>query len=291
MIEKVNQRVLSDINFNRAQWFNARWPLLEYQEPSKTTSNNTSFKLTKSSPLFISLPLSKPLDFTKLDWRKSPFIIEKRLPIPQLERNLANYTANPEGSFLAIKPLILSGNDTTSLKAKHIQLMIKAPEDLLPGTYSINLINNQTQEAVAALKLELLDIRLPALEKPVGVYLDLAPHLFLSYERKNKAEQQLMCDLKTLSSLGLTGISPPFPLPKNQRQHDNYQKRVTSLAALGFKPPYLDYTSLKNLRYQFGQDQTGQKLTQLATTPNLVPSHLAMSIADEPSNASSHGFD
>jgi|GEM_PF-1314573 len=293
IIEKSTQRLLSDVNFERALWFNSRWPLLPQPKttiPSKTLTKNTPYNLTRNNPLFIKLAIDKKLTLNNLGWQNNPFIIEKRLSLAQLERSLDNYKANPAGSFLAIRPLLISAEKPDDQHSGELHLMIKAPSNLTAGTHSIQLINNQDQTLLQQIDIQLLDIELPNINKPIGIYLDLAPHLFLSFERKNMADKQLMCDLTTLSSLSLTGVAPPFPLPKNKTLQADYHSRLKHLLSLGFQPPFLDYAGLKNLRYQYGQDQTVQRLKQLTITTDKQPRSLAISIADEPSNASSKGF-
>ena len=293
MIERQDQHLLSEVNFNRAQWFNGRWPLLAYPKEHKQStvniSKNQTFNITYNNPLFISLPFKKGLSLKDVDWLNTPLIVEKRLSLPQLERNLGSYQANPAGSFLAIKPLLITAVQNTPKHNSELHLMITVPASLAAGTYPIKLINKHDKTVLHQLSIQLLDVALPDLKKPVGVYLDLAPHLFLSYERKTKADKQLLCDLETLSGLTLTGVAPPFPLPKSNKLQTDYQTRLTHLMTLGFKPPFLDYAGLKNLRYQFGQDQTSHMLQQLSKTIS-TPQSLAISIADEPSNVSSKGL-
>lgn len=291
VIERSDQHVLSDINFERATWFNGRWPLLPYQQkliPEKTPTK--TYRVTLNNPLFITLPLNKSISLNNISWENTPFIIEKRAAVAQLERNLGSYTANPAGSFLAIKPTLISAENKDTSLSGGLHLTLKAPTNLAPGIYPITIIEASNKQPLKQINIQLLNVELPELNKPVGVYLDLAPHLFLSYERKAVAEKQLFCDLKTLSNLALSGVAPPFPLPKNKALHKDYVSRLERLHTLGFKPPFLDYASLKNLRYQFGQDQTSELLGQLSQATNKRPRSLAISIADEPSNASSHGF-
>ncbi|MGB0942322.1 MAG: hypothetical protein ACPGUE_07975 [Marinomonas sp.] len=291
MVEKLDQYLLAEANFNRAQWFNARWPLLPYVQEDKPKSKKPShYRLTKHNPLFIKLPLDKTISLDNLSWQTSPFTIEKRLYLPQLERNLGSYKANPAGSFLAIKPLLITATSPDKQHSGELHLTIKAPAHLAPGTYTLQLIHKASQQPLDSLSIQLLDVNLADLKKPVGVYLDLAPHLFLSYERKNMADKQLVCDLETLANLDFSGVAPHFPIPKNKGVRQDYQARVQRLVSLGFQPPFLDYAGLKNLRYQFGQDETSKMLTALSQTLDHKPKILAISIADEPSNASSKGF-
>ena len=289
MIEKREQHYLTDVNFTRAQWFNARWPLLPFSQ-TKQPNSPRHYRITKNNPLFIALPLAQGMLLDNLSWRASPLIIEKRLYLPQLERNLGSFNANPAGSFLAIKPLLITASNTYKQHLGKLHLTIKTPNNLAPGTYKIQLIDKLSQQILHTLSIQLLDIDLADLDKPIGVYLDLAPHLFLSYERKGMADKQLQCDLETLANLDFTGVAPHFPVPKNAVLQQSYQTRIQGLLSLGFQPPFLDYAGLKNLRYQFGQDETSQKLKALSQVIDHKPRSLAISIADEPSNASSKGF-
>ena len=289
MIERADQHLLADITFQRALWFNGRWPLLPLKSDKNTPPNSKTYRFSPDTPLFISLTLDKSIQLNHLDWQKTPFIIEKRLLLKQLERSLGDYQANPAGSFLAIKPTLLSANEDNGQASKQLHLTIKAPKDLAPGKYPLTIFNNQDKRIQQQLNLELLGTRLPKLTKPVGIYLDYAPHLFLSYERSPMAEKQLLCDLTSLSSLSLTGVAPPFPLPKNAASIKAYKNRLEHIFALGLQPPFLDYASLKNLRFQFGLDQTSAKLTALSKATQFRDKALAMSVADEPSNADSLG--
>lgn len=292
VVERINQNVLADINFERASWFNSRWPLLPYQQKSHSKKTRSKpYRLTPNNPLFITIPLNKSISLNNINWEKTPFNIEKRVTIMQLERNLGSYTANPAGSFLAIKPILISAEKKDQPLSETLHLTIKAPENLTAGIYPLTIIDDISKQPLKKIHIQLLDVLLPELKKPVGVYLDLAPHLFLSYERKGASEKQLLCDLNTLSSLALSGVAPPFPLPKNKALLKGYQNRLETLYTLGFKPPFLDYASLKNLRFQFGQDQTSGLLGKLSQAASKQPRSIAISIADEPSNASSNGIE
>ncbi|MBB1487339.1 hypothetical protein [Oceanospirillum sediminis] len=128
--------------------------------------------------------------------------------------------------------------------------------------------------ALYSVNAQLLPVILPEVKKPIGIYLDYAPHL--SWFSQQDAETQASCDYHFLSQFGLTGVAPALPDPVRGKE-EAFKRAVQSPLNAGLLPPYPAYTPVKRLLPN-GQDYTLEQLDKVSSVAGL----LLWSLADEP---------
>jgi len=128
------------------------------------------------------------------------------------------------------------------------------------------------------LDIRFINIQLPPTRKPVGIYLDYAPHL--SWLSPENQQPQADCDYRLLTQLGLTGVAPALPTP-TKGQEFAFKQAAQSPLMQGLLPPFPAYTPVKRLLTHHSQPVRDQALAQLAQLKSTFP-YLIWSLADEP---------
>ena len=164
-------------------------------------------------------------------------------------------------------------------------LWIEVPEQASPGTYTGSATLRADGESRAVpLVVTVPAVALPAVEKPVGFYLEDPPELGWFPELAGIQQKARACDLSFLHSLGLTGVAPPLATP-DRAGIRVFADDVAVVRDAGFVPPFLAYAPLKRLVSALGPDAAieavGRAEDELARRN--LPS-LAWSLADEPGN-------
>lgn len=137
--------------------------------------------------------------------------------------------------------------------------------------------------AVVPVRIEVLDVALPAAAKPAGYYLDEAPHLTWFESMRAERASQLACDLGLMRALGIAGSAPALSTPGTDPTAfvaDMRRAREFATAA-----PWLAYAPAKRLREAAGIAGSAAALGRLTET--LLEAGLPLpvwSVADEPSN-------
>lgn len=156
------------------------------------------------------------------------------------------------------------------------------------------------QKGAIKINIETLELTLPPINKPIGIYLDYAPHLtWFDKDKKpsnsnQQAEKQAHCDYQFLYQFGLTGVAPalPTPLLKNMTQ---FKRAAQAPLLSGLKPPFPAYTPIKRLLRHYSEQTKSQDiafnnlLKPLKKTQSLWPMML-WSLADEPGETLAHGI-
>ena len=171
-------------------------------------------------------------------------------------------------------------------KPRRFHLAIYIPPNTPSGFYTGNLVVQLGQRTLKKpVSVQVIDVRLPKADRPVGVYLDRSPHLDWFEETRATAEQQIQCDLQYLRKLGITGISPPLPTPHTPKGHEDFVEQIRELEKLGYVPPFLAYTPFKRLLAGTGTEKTFEAITSLnRELGSRYSSTPAWVTADEPSN-------
>lgn len=128
------------------------------------------------------------------------------------------------------------------------------------------------------LTIKRLPLELPSASKPVGIYLDYAPHL--SWFQYDEQQSQADCDYKVLRELGLTGVAPALPTPVKGAEA-RFKRAAQSPLLQGLLPPFPAYTPVKRLLTDNSQQARDSALIQLDKLKNTFPL-LIWSLADEP---------
>lgn len=183
------------------------------------------------------------------------------------------------------------GSDTLRLDSalpRRLNLEIPIPADAASGRYRGQLqLKSRGHSARLPLEIELIDLRLPPLDRPIGAYLEQPP--WLAWFKRPRAERSSVaaCDLQRLRQFGLTAIAPPLTTPLRGRELDTADE-LTQVASAGFTRA-LAYAPVKRLLARVTPSRAGQLLgrvnAQLERRGVAAP---AWSIADEPSNTSGH---
>ncbi|MBE1273966.1 hypothetical protein EH171_03505 [Enterovibrio baiacu] len=175
-------------------------------------------------------------------------------------------------------------NDGVAMPRKLV-LRVDIPKGTPAGTYTGELhVMMQRKSLRQPITINVVEASLPALSKPVGIYLEKPVHYGWFKDIAHLGNQAMMCDLSYLRKLGLTGISPPFPTPYNEDEQRAFEKLSVSLNKLGYTAS-MAYAPAKRLSQAIGTGNAANVVAQIEAThkQRLQPSPY-WSIADEPSN-------
>lgn len=151
------------------------------------------------------------------------------------------------------------------------------------GTFPVTLsmdIAGQTVEATAM--VEVLPLRLPAADRPIGYYM-AAPNWEVWFPPTDgEADRGMACDYSALRAFGITGVAPDTVAPTADKI-SRYVQQMALAQQAGFLPPYFDYASVKTMQHTAGYSKVGPNIasTLRALAAARVPAPL-WSIADEP---------
>lgn len=169
---------------------------------------------------------------------------------------------------------------------RRLHVEIHVPHETPAGRYEGELIVRSGERLLREkFTVTVPDITLPALDRPIGVYLERPMQFSWFQETQHQREQAFNCDLNYLRQLGLSGISPGLSTPDTPAHQAEMLQQVAQVEAAGFTPPYLAYHPFKRLQNQLGTLDAVGKIKQVDQTlmdQSLSP--LLWSIADEPSN-------
>lgn len=149
----------------------------------------------------------------------------------------------------------------------------------LPVTLTLD-IAGQVVEATAL--VEVLPVRLPAPDRPIGYYM-AAPNWEVWFPPSNEeADRGMACDYGALRAFGITGIAPDVVAPTPDKI-SRYVQQMALVKQSGFLPPYFDYASVKVMQHTAGYARVGPNIasTLRALAAARLPAPL-WSIADEP---------
>lgn len=197
---------------------------------------------------------------------------------------------NPAATAIGVTADHLRGDvDTLRLSPmidRRINLQIAPAPESLPGRHLVTLrIATARHEISQVLAVEILPTLLPPADRPIGIYLDRAPHLEWFDDLGDARADSLACDLALLSRLGLSGLAPPFSTPLNQGSTE-FLAEVEAARAAGFRSPLLAYSIPKNLARARGWNQTARVIDDIEhlLARKEGGAQVLWAIADEPSN-------
>lgn len=287
-------RVRDQVEQQRAAWWRATW------------------KVKPRAPIAIGEPALQPASHSAKAARGTliqfPFLLqvgiggqvpEIHIEAPRLggvelpvERRWGQWRLARTGlnsTLLELRDDWLRGDAVPAIPAglpRRLQLQVRIPEDAPAGLYQGRLqVRHEGKWLEAPLKLEVPDVDLPPVDRPVGVYLERPVHFGWFGETVRQADQALACDLRFLRHQGLTGIAPPFTTPSTDPEREALQREIAQVQQAGFLAPYLAYAPVKRLLSQIGLERTpallGEAEQRLAQAGLPAP---LWAIADEPSN-------
>jgi hypothetical protein len=166
-------------------------------------------------------------------------------------------------------------------------LRVEVPDETPPGRYrgSVSL-RSAGQTVRVPIILDVPTVKLPPIENPIGVYLEVLPLYNWFADLRPLRREAMSCDMLFLRSLGLTGISPPLTTPLGA-DIDTFIADMATVEAAGFAKPALAYAPAKRVIERVG-NFAGEKLAEIEQRlrANNIASP-AWAIADEPSNPGS----
>ena len=291
-----------NIESKRSQWWDENWPIeawpifsqaiTDYQLHGFWLEPRRSLKTTTAPDTWVTfdvllhhrgMPGQTNIQMTSLTQNAVALRPVVRWGQWQIRRTrLSSTLLRPDNDYLRTGELPPENHP----QPRRLHIAVNVPANTPPGTYSGTLKVQIGQRVLSKpVSIEVSDVRLPAADRPIGVYLDRAPHLDWFESTRQEAEEQIQCDLHHLQQLGITGISPPLPTPDKATSHQQFIEQMAALHQHGFLPPILAYTPFKRLLAGQGKDRTFQTL---ATMNHDLGSHYlstpAWVTADEPSN-------
>ncbi|MEP9369362.1 hypothetical protein [Xanthobacter sp. VNH20] len=123
-----------------------------------------------------------------------------------------------------------------------------APAGALPVTLTLDIAGTQVS---ATAVVDVLPLALPQITEPIGYYLNAPPYEAWFRPTPDQADREMACDYAALRSFGVTGISPDLVTP-TPAQMPRYLQQTRLARDAGFRPPFLDYTSVKRLEAAAG---------------------------------------
>ncbi len=235
-------QALEEYQKSRLRHFQQHWPIiknphLEQYLPDAYTDQTLYWADHEE----VTLRLTIPPTLGKLTQIRLPL---KNLRIYQAQTQLrrAGGQENALRPELALSPLPFPPSSNSNIDRGQEQVwLITGRVSKEKEVQNPVLIFEQGQ---IAFTVEWLDVELPAMVKPVGIYLDYAPHL--SWHWPDKRHEQAQCDYQFLNSFGLTGAAPALPTPiKGQEQA--FKQAAQSPLLVGLQPPFPAYTPIKRL--------------------------------------------
>jgi hypothetical protein len=169
-------------------------------------------------------------------------------------------------------------------------LWITIPSDSPPGLYRGSIGIQGSGAETIPIEIEVLPVLLPPAGKAAGFYLDEAPQWNWFYGFQSRRRHQLSCDLKLLESFGILGNAPALSAPIGEGSED-FLSEMEGASAAHNAAPWLAYSAAKRVVGRVGAQESAAWLRgaeERAKADGLTPP--IWSVADEPSNADSQGF-
>ncbi|MFC7474359.1 hypothetical protein ACFQS7_08340 [Dankookia sp. GCM10030260] len=171
---------------------------------------------------------------------------------------------------------------------RRLNMLFRVPEDAAPGRYTGTLlVQSRGRAAAVPLVVDVPAVTLPAADRPVGIYHDWAPYAAWFPELTQLTRLGMVCELRTMRGLGLTGLSPALatPWPGDAR---GIAADLGLAREAGFAMDLLAYTPIKRMVEARGIALLPELMQQIAgafAARGLVAP--VWSIADEPGNPGS----
>ncbi|OEE60851.1 hypothetical protein A1OK_09940 [Enterovibrio norvegicus FF-454] len=168
---------------------------------------------------------------------------------------------------------------------RRMVIRVDVPTATPPGIYHGELfVMMQGKSLKAPFSINVVNASLPDMTKPVGIYLEPSVHFGWFKELAAISHQATLCDLTFLRTLGLTGISPPYPTPQNTEALQAFEDMSITLNKMGFRES-MAYTPAKRLTQSLGAGNAANVVANIEQQhQQRLQSTPYWSIADEPSN-------
>lgn len=289
-----NPQVLEMLTRQRKLWWDRNWPVADWtkwptgqprlsaRQSSLVAAPDTSVLVTfdfeqgnlPGAPLVV---VNQPQHLGKrlhTDWHWSQW---------QLTRtHLSSTLLAPNDDYF--RHGMMPENDGVALP-RRLVVRVGIPANAQPGDYEGQLqVKMQGTTLSAPFSVSVVNTTIPALNKPVGIYLEKPVHFGWFPETNNLGIDAMQCDLRYLHKLGLTGISPPYSTPSDEKSRVEFNRLSDALATRGFFSP-LAYAPAKRLTQALGVGNAAMAVQEIETEykKRLQPTPY-WSIADEPSN-------
>jgi hypothetical protein len=169
---------------------------------------------------------------------------------------------------------------------RRLHLTVDVPEQAPAGLYlgRISVIDGKS-EFQQTLKVIVPEVRLPAADRPIGVYLERPVHFDWFDESHALSTQAMRCDMRFLNRLGMSGIAPPLTTPDTKENVARFIEEIRLSSESGFLSPVLAYSPFKRLQRSFGIEGALSRIVDVEDRLNQENLPLPVwATADEPSN-------
>ncbi|WP_028021822.1 hypothetical protein [Enterovibrio calviensis] len=293
-VPQSNPLVLSMLTRQRKAWWEKSWPIANWKKwPTGQPRLNTD-----SSPATAAPGTSAVVQFMfeQGNIKGAPMVMLRQpslngMTIPsnwhwsqwQLTRtHLSSTLLEANDDYL--RHGLMPENEGVAMPRKMV-VRVDVPEGTPPGIYHGELsIILQGKTLNTAFSVDVVNVALPDMAKPVGIYLEQPVHFGWFKDLAPLGQQAMMCDLTFLRKLGLTGISPPYPTPSNDDAKAEFETLSIKLNEMGFQSA-MAYAPAKRLTQSLGAGNAANVISHIESQhkSRLQPSPY-WSIADEPSN-------
>lgn len=201
----------------------------------------------------------------------------------QLRRTrLSSTLLEPVDSHLRGTSRIPPGNGLPRSLKIEVSVPPNAPAGIYQGELRIDLEGYRLLEP---LEVRVLEVELPQLDRPVGIYLERPAQLTWFEGQSEARKQAFTCDLGYLRQLGLSGLSPGLVTPTTQAQAEQLLEQLHLIKQAGFEHTLVAYGPYERLVGRMGVHGAIEQLKMVdrSIREKNLPT-LAWSIADEPSN-------
>lgn len=294
-------RVRNKVEAQRQVLWESQWPMevLDQKVSKPSDSKNSareSIELVRNNlmaapdtatniDIQLQIPESTRVSFTPFQKNSLSLDTELRIAQWQVRRTQLNNNA-----LVAEKSHWVAHTGSPLSKGENrVQLRVYIPAGAPPGDYTayLSLDDERGFKQAKQITLKVLNVSLPVMQKPVGVYHEAAPYWDWFEGLRAMKENAIACDFAFLRKQGLTGIAPPLPTPNNTKSQAHFIRRLQRVSDAGFSEKVLAYAPLKRLVAEQGIEQASKTiaaLEQRMVAAGLVPPLWAT--ADEPSNPS-----
>jgi hypothetical protein len=143
---------------------------------------------------------------------------------------------------------------------RRLNIHIRIPKSTPQGSYSGNIqVMSHGEFVTRNFTINVLPVVLPPVEKPIGIYMEQAPHLTWFRGQGKQRKTAKLCDLNYLRKVGLTGIAPPLATPTKGKNRE-FLAQMRQLKAVGFKNPILAYTPVKRLLRRMSAQKNAEQI-------------------------------
>lgn len=297
VVEPAGQTAARDeAEARRAAWYRNTWPVVSAKEAAAVPeTHRLRATAAPGSGVHIAASVKASADVDQPDVKlNSPQLGPVRLGarIWAAQRRLERQAASDTVLTLADNMLRA---DTSALPLRHgksrrYDLWITVPAGAPPGLYKGTLGIAQTNPGQIPIEIEVLPVSLPPLAKAAGFYLDASPQWGWFWGLNVRRKEQLACDLKFLESFGILGNAPALAAPIAEGREE-FLADMEIAAASHTAAPWLAYSAAKEVYARVGAEESAAFLKDAEASvkkAGLPPP--IWSVADEPSNADSRGF-